>query len=205
MNFAICTNFSLDCFKILSSIFKKKNLTNSTLLEEIIQELEELVNSKDFDNEFIFCHLLNKCLQFSQSEYGFIGEIKFDEKRNEKYLHTYSITNIAWNNASSSFFRKYIDDELRFYNLSNIMFGKVIYSKKAFFINKYDMDRNILPSGHPFIKRFMCIPVVIQKETRYLIGLCNKRTNYNNKDRKAIERIMHLLTLIYFGKTNLKE
>lgn len=203
MNFALCTNFF--SFDILKIFFKcsKKNIIKKSPIEEVVEEINELIENKDFDNEFLFCHILNKCIQITGSEYGFMGEIMFDSEHDQHYLQTYSITNIAWNHSSSQFFRKYIDNDLKFFNLRNTLFGKPFYTKKPNIVNSYDINRDILPSGHPKIKRFLGVPLVIQDKPIYIIGLCNKRSNYTKKDVKMIEKILSLASFLYLGKFGL--
>lgn len=203
MNFALCTNFlTFDIFKVFFRC-GRKSIVKKSPVEEVIEEINELIENKEFDNEFLFCHILNKCIQITGSEYGFVGEIMYDSKINTHYLQTYSITNIAWNYSSAQFFRKYMDNDLKFTNLRNTLFGKPFYTQKPNIVNSYDINRNILPPGHPAIKRFLCVPLVIKGKTVYIIGLCNKRSNYTKKNSKMVEKVLGLASFLYLGKLGL--
>ncbi len=43
-----------------------------------------------------------------ESEYGFIGEIKYEED-GTMFLHNHAITNIAWNQATLQFYEDNVD------------------------------------------------------------------------------------------------
>jgi hypothetical protein len=51
----------------------------------------------------VFGGLLEGLLNLMSSEYGFIGEIKYEDD-GTMYLQTHAITNIAWNQATRQFF-----------------------------------------------------------------------------------------------------
>ena len=164
-------------------------------------ELAELIDGEYFETEYIFNHILNKCIQITASEYGFLGEIKPNITTGKKELHTYAITNIAWNSASRDFFKDYIERELIFGNLDTTLYGASVKSKQIFFTNKYDESRNIVPKGHPQINRFISVPCIIKGETKFVIGLCNKRTKYTLAEGKKIQKILDILKVIFIGLT----
>jgi hypothetical protein len=56
----------------------------------------------------VFGGLLEGLLDLMSSEYGFIGEIKYEED-GTMYLQTHAITNIAWNQATRQFFDENIE------------------------------------------------------------------------------------------------
>lgn len=53
--------------------------------------------------KIVFGYLLEGLLDLMESEYGFIGEIKY-EGDGTMYLQTHAITNIAWNQATRQFY-----------------------------------------------------------------------------------------------------
>jgi hypothetical protein len=60
----------------------------------------------------IFGGLLDGLLDLMSSEYGFIGEVKYedgDEENGTMYLQTHAITNIAWNQATRQFYEDNIE------------------------------------------------------------------------------------------------
>lgn len=56
----------------------------------------------------VFGGLLEGLLDLMSSEYGFIGEIKYEDD-GTKYLQTHAITNIAWNQATRQFYDENIN------------------------------------------------------------------------------------------------
>ena len=67
-------------------------------LGDIVRRSQESFITGGPTNE-LFDRLLADILVHTQSEYGFIGEVLYDEK-GEPYLQTHAITNISWNDAA---------------------------------------------------------------------------------------------------------
>ena len=188
MNFGITLCNNLDCSKL------KFYKTKKDLTLEVCKDLIDLINDKYVDNNYLDRHILNKCIQITNSEYGFIGKVE-----NNK-LYTKSITNIAWNDASYEFYIQNKNHDMIF-DIDKTVFGCSINEKSAKIINKYDNSRNILPKGHPKIKRFMGVPLLNKEKVIYFVGLCNKLKNYNRGDIKNINKILNVSSLVLFKKT----
>jgi len=186
--------------------FRRKKPKQKALLEEILKDINNLINNDEFDNQFLSTHLLNKCVQITKSEYGFLGMIKKKPHTDEKYLKTLAITNIAWNLSSFEFFKKFIQHDLCFYNLHQTIFGCSILNQKATIINKYDTQRGVLPKGHPPVKRFLGVPIIKNGTVIAFIGLCNKLYDYSKKkDLNSIKEIMDITGMIFFIIESAKE
>lgn len=185
MNVTLCNectpNFNLNKILFCKS---KKNLTLS-----LCNDLIKLIDDKDVDNAYIDRHILNKIIQITHSEYGFIGEVKGDK------LYTKSITNIAWNNTSNDFYHQNKDHELVF-DTDKTIFGCSIKNSKPIIVNKYDYTRDVLPPGHPRVRRFLGFPLVKQGEIKYFVGVCNKLTKFNKSDIKSIKKILDVGSLV---------
>lgn len=82
--------------------------------------------------------LLESLLDLMNSEYGFIGEIKY-EPDGTMYLHNYSTTNIAWNDETRAFYDANVATGLKFYNL-NTLFGRVMTTKEVVISNNPKED-----------------------------------------------------------------
>lgn len=191
MNFSLCGNFN---FSWAFGNCKSK----TSMADEILSELQDLLDNPHFDNSYIFIHILNKLIQVSGSEYGFISTpqrrvIHGEEKTVLKLL---SLTNIAWNKASFEFYKHFINEEAIHENICSTLYGDVFSGKKVINIRKYKDERNVLPSGHPPIKNFLGIPVIVNDTVIYVIGLCNKRKHFTKQDIKTIEKITLILKLI---------
>jgi len=78
------------------------------------------------------------------SEYGFIGEVKFEEptdanSQGTMYLQTHAITNIAWNDETRAFYEANAPTGLKFYNLDSL-FGKVMTTSRPVISNSPKSD-----------------------------------------------------------------
>lgn len=185
-NFNEC-NVSLsikNCFKNKKDIHK----------DIIIEDLQNIICNSDLESEAIFRHLLNKCIQISSSEYGFIACY---DKQSSK-LKTITITNMAWDNASHDFYvSNHITHAMEFDLCQNNLFEKCIKDQAPMVIKDYEnmARKSRLPSGHPRIKQFMAYPVCQNKSIRYIIGLANKIKKYSKHDIKILKEIMSVAKL----------
>lgn len=188
MNFSLCVNFSPK-FEWFKDAFKSKK---NGLVEAVTNDLVSLIKDKNVDNVYIDSHILNKLIQITGSEYGFIGYIDGDT------LQTTCITNIAWNESSFEFFSKNVDSNLEFPIKRSVFFGQSILDKVPIIVNRYDESRRILPPGHPIIKRFIGYPVISGDCVKYFVGLCNKFEKYKKSDISMVRQIMgvHSLTSV---------
>jgi len=82
---------------------EEKMSMNTALLQAIHQAQSKFIGNHSTKD--IFDNLLTKLLNLTQSEYGFIGEVKY-AANNTPYLKTYAITNIAWNAETRKFIAK---------------------------------------------------------------------------------------------------
>lgn len=198
-NFMCCGNLCDKCFITsggVKSLIKKFSCRkdNDINIERIIKDLDRLLQDEEFDNKFICNHILNKLVQLTNSEYGFIGKIV--ETENGSILHIYSFTNIAWNSASNEFYHEHYNRNLYFTNM-NTLFGDTIKSGKYTICNNYDKSRNVLPSGHPLIHRFMAVPSLVGGKCLIVAGFCNKFKKYTKKNAKDVEKILNLFSLLF--------
>ena len=184
LDITFCNTFQLP------KISFKRNTKKTSLTLEVCEDLISLINDEYFDNVYLDSHILNKCIQITGSEYGFCGKIVGNEE-----LHTKSITNIAWNESSFDFYKNNSNSPLIF-KLNNTIFGCSVEEQKPSIINKYDYNRKVLPKGHPKIKRFCGVPLLIKGDVVYFIGLCNKLTNFEKSDVKAVEEILKVYSLV---------
>jgi len=185
----LCETFNIQ------NVFRRNKLK----LETIIKDINTLLGDENFDKRHICVHILNKLIQITQSEYGFIGRILFE---NGNYvLYTYAITNIAWNAASHQFFMDYCNRSLKFENMETL-FGESIVSGKYTIVNRYDSSRNVLPKGHPRVKRFMGVPMLFGTERICFLGVCNKLSKYTKKDVNNVRYIMNLLSYLFIDISN---
>ena len=155
-----------------------------------------ILNQKSIED--IFENLLNGILELTNSEYGFIGEVLFDEKDGLPYLRTMAITNIAWNEKLYNIFKK--RSGIIFNNL-NTLFGLTLSSKSLIISNSPNTDErrggNIkIPDGHPPLRRFCGIPFFIEEKFIGMVGIANSHIDYEENIIKKYEPFFHTCALL---------
>lgn len=132
----------------------------------------------DSNSVIAFQQLLNSLLELTESEYGFIGEIRRSE-RGHPFLKTHAVTNIAWDQETTELYEKYAPS-LEFHNLDNL-FGHVITSGQPVISNRPDLDprRGGLPKGHPPLHAFLGVPLHFGDQLIGMIGVANRPGGYD--------------------------
>jgi GAF domain len=136
----------------------------------------------------IFGTMLDALLNLLDSEYGFIGEVKYNED-GSKYLQTHAITNIAWDNVTRQFFEENIGNGLKFTNLHSL-FGEVITTALPVISNdpKTDQRGCGIPKGHPPLDHFLGVPFFMPGgEMNGMVGISNKPGGYKEDDIEFLE------------------
>lgn len=126
----------------------------------------------------LFDDMLANLLDITQSEYGFIGEIKH-QADGTPYLKTHALTNIAWNQETRDFYEKNAPFGLEFFNL-NTLFGHVITSQQVVLANspKSDPRAGGIPEGHPSLDHFLGIPFHLSNKFVGMVGIANRPGGY---------------------------
>lgn len=127
-----------------------------------------------------FAQLLSDVLALTQSEYGFLGEVIYEN--GIPYLQEHAITNIAWNDESRELYEKHHEEGLIFRNL-NTLFGQVMVTKKTIISNDVinDPRGTGAPVGHPTLNAFLGLPVFDGDQLIGMIGLANRPGGYSNE------------------------
>ncbi len=194
LNFNLCGSLCENLFLTFKCCKQAEKKSVDKDIKYVIDDINLLLAGPTFSKKFICSHILNKLVQLTGSEYGFIGKIV--EEKSKPVLYTYAITNIAWNAASHKFFIDHVNSSLRFENMDTL-FGEVITSGKYKIINKYDATRNILPDGHPLTKRFLGVPSIKGGKSVAFLGVCNKIGKYTKKDVNKVSRILDILAYLF--------
>jgi PAS domain S-box-containing protein len=148
--------------------------------EGILQAVTNLhENFSSVDKKSLFLELLKYFLQYSGSEYGFVGDVLFDEKLNP-YLKTIALTDISWNEETKALFQIHERQGLEFRNLKTI-FGHTLVNSVLTISNdpKNDPRSGGLAHGHPPLRAFMGIPIIFGKKMIAMVGLANKKGGYS--------------------------
>ena len=124
---------------------------------------------------------LELLLQMTESEYGFIGEIKHSLE-GDPYLKTFALTNISWNEQTRQLFEEKSKDGLEFYNLDTL-FGEVVKTGEPLMTNdpKNHPKSAGIPMGHPNLNAFMGVPLHYAGKFIGMVGFANREVGYDEK------------------------
>ena len=117
------------------------------LTSAITQALSQFIAEA---NPFIlFNGLLDNLLELTDSEYGFIGEVFYDDK-GQPYIQSYATTNIAWSAATQKLYSETEQQGMKFSKLHSL-YGEVLKTGKYVISNDPFTDSRSggLPDGHP--------------------------------------------------------
>ena len=168
-------------------VFKKKEIQH---LEQIISDINLMIGSS---TENIYPRILNKLVMLTESEYGMVGRVTYDDDGIPQ-VHVLAITNIAWDSTSLKFYKDNFEDTQCLRSPSSV-FTDAIVKNKPLILNQYNPDRNILPEGHPLIRRCIAVPFSFNSNHRpsIIVCLCNRLTNYKKIHIKALTEIISII------------
>lgn len=119
-----------------------------------------------------FEQVLESILTVTESQYGFIAEVLYDDNDGVPYLRTLALSTAEEQAGTPGV-------GLEFRNLDSL-YGRVIKSESAYISNDPQNDRNSggLPPGHPPLASFLGMPVHLGPGLVGIIGLANKPDGY---------------------------
>ncbi len=126
-----------------------------------------------------FERLLERILQLTGSEFGFVGEVFYDQQ-DQPYLKTHAISNITWDAESRAFYRDKAPQGLLFSKLDSL-FGAVMTRQQAVISNDPGNDPRSggLPPGHPTLHSLAGLPILFGDKVVGMIGLANRADGYD--------------------------
>lgn len=147
-------------------------------LNRAIHQVQNVFLTSDNERS-AFEHMLNDFLALTGSQFGFIGEVLYDDN-GSPFLKIGAISNIAWNPEAQALYQEVERQGMIFRNLDNIL-GKSMVTGELIISNNLPEDprRGGLPVGHPAINTYIGIPVYSGTTLLGLIGLANRSEGYN--------------------------
>jgi PAS domain S-box-containing protein len=142
------------------------------------------------DKRKAFEGLLASFLGVTDSAYGFVGEVLFDE-RNQPFLRMQALTNIAWNAETQAMVAAGEETGVEFHNLDTL-FGHALRTGETVISNqpKHDARAGGLPPGHPPMESFLAVPIELNGRLVAMVGLANRPEGF---DRSVVEFLKPLL------------
>lgn len=159
-----------------SKVLEEQLEQHTKLLDLLHQSTTNFVVKGDFQN--VMYELLNTLLEVTGSEYGFTGEVLYEDET--PYLKTHAITNIAWSDETQKLYDDNNEKGFEFRNL-NTLFGEVMVSQKIVVSNDPSSDPRAggLPEGHPAMNSFLGVPVFYGDELVGMYGIANRENGYD--------------------------
>lgn len=167
-----------------------------------ISDIQELyIQGKSITT--IFNSILHSLLDFTDSEYGFIGAVLHDSLQNP-YLKTYAITDIAWDDNTRRLYEESIDNGIEFHNLDTL-FGYTLKTGIPVISNNPNKDPRSggMPFGHPPLNSYLGIPIFGSTGMIAMIGLANKVSGYNEETLKQLTPMTNAISSIIESSNNL--
>ena len=172
-------------------------------LKDLISNLSNLIiDTKEIKENFNL--ILKDLLEITESEYGFIGEVFYENE--EPYLKTYALTNISWNQETRDFYDAHAPNGMEFRNL-NTLFGYALKHKESVISNDpmNDTRKGGLPHGHPALNAFLGIPIIHNDHLVGMIGVANKNEGYTEKDIEYLNPFIQTFSsIIHLIKTEIE-
>lgn len=182
---------------------EKELLFQQQQLEAIAQAQESFISEDTITD--VFEVLLNNLLNVSNSEYGFISEVLYDEQE-APYLKTHALTNIAWDENTRKLYEENHKNGFEFRNL-NTLFGAVLTEQKVVISNtpKSDPRSGGLPHGHPPMNSFIGIPFMVEGAMLGVVGLANRPGGYNHAFVQRIQPFVSTIGRLVSAKKQQQE
>ena len=150
---------------------------DSSLLHAVLELQSRFIAEHDSSRAFI--ETIARLLELTESEYGFISELKHNED-GTPWLRSLATTDIAWSDVTRDFFASHVQSGLEFRNLDNL-FGEVVKTGQVVISNDRENDPRStgIPENHPPMKSFLGIPFRFNGELVGMLGIANRKSGYS--------------------------
>lgn len=144
--------------------------------------------------------VFERLLSVSQSAYGFIGIVQYEDGHPSLYIP--SISNISWDQATHAWYEQQRQNRggLIFNKLDNL-FGHVVTHNTLVCCNdlpSHPASRGVSPRGHPHLDSFLGIPIRHKGEAIGMIALANRPGGFDETLVSLLEPLTTALgTLIH--------
>ena len=173
-----------------------QDVTERKKSEEALQRSTELLDSirraqsifiEQGDTHAVFDELLQIIVKMTGSEFGFLDELRHDEK-GTPYKLNLAISNISWDKESEALYEQLRSRNLEFRDLNNLAglpatLGEPVITGD----DRHDPRSGGLPSGHPPIHAFMGLPVRSGGEVIGVAGVANRPGGYDKEMAHFLE------------------
>lgn len=181
-----------------------KTISNTVLLKTITTALSRYIS--ETDPYILFNGLLDTLLELTESEYGFIGEVFYDDKQSP-YIKSYATTNIAWSEETQRLYEETKKKGMIFAKTDSL-YGAVLKTGHLIIANEPTSDKRScgVPRGHPPLNTFMGIPFFSGDTLLGVVGIANRKNGYEQSLAKSLSPFLDTCgTLIQAYRNNIQK
>lgn len=166
-----------------------KSLERQHRMMQAVQKSQSTFIELD-DKRQAFEGLLGSFLDVTESEFGFVGEVLFDE-RDQPYLRMQAISNIAWDEASRQAVESSGERGMEFRSIKTL-FGHALRTGETLISNAPFGDQRAggVPSGHPALMNFMAVPIAVSGQLVAMVGLANRPEGFAASDVAFLQPLL---------------
>jgi PAS domain S-box-containing protein len=127
---------------------------------------------------------LEQAIRLTNSKIGFVGFLNDDESIYN--LHAVSKDVVRECNVTG--------DPLQWHVVDAGIWAEAVREHKTLFVNDYSKPhpkKRGLPPGHPYVERFMVVPILEGEKIIALAGVGNKALEYNKSDERQIVLLLN--------------
>ncbi len=158
---------------------------NSDRLQQVLASVTKALDLyvREVEPGALFTELLGDLLSLADSDYGYIGEVLYDEQ-GSPYLKTWAITNIAWNEETRALYEEHVvrGGGLEFRNLDTIFGWGLREGGRLVIANETATDPRSSgrPGGHPPLDSYLGVPIFHGPELVGQFGVSNRPGGYHD-------------------------
>ncbi len=152
-------------------------LAEHRLLQAISRAQSAFIGSDS--NSSVFEGVLAAVLTATDSEYGFVAEVLFDQN-DQPFLRIQALTDISWDEPSRKMMAQGKTGGIEFHNTATL-FGAALLTGQPVIANSPGSDSRSggLPKGHPPMDSFLGIPIFHAGVLVAMVGLANRPEGYS--------------------------
>lgn len=155
------------------------DLQRTTCLLEAVRKAQALYLGEG-DPRLVFKELLNILVTMTESEYGFVNEVRQDET-GRLYEQSLALSDIAWDAGSRRLYNELEARSRVFRNLNNLLGVPAVTGQRVIANDApHDPHSGGLPPGHPPLQTFMGMPIRFGGEIIGVAGIANRPGGYDD-------------------------
>jgi two-component system phosphate regulon sensor histidine kinase PhoR len=126
---------------------------------------------------------LEQAIALTHSKIGFVGLLNEDES-------VYSLNAVSKDVVKEC---AVPGDPMQWHVVDAGIWADAIRERRTLFVNDYSQphpQKKGLPPGHPYVQRFMVVPILEGEKTVAVAGVGNKDSDYDNSDERQIALLL---------------